>query len=39
MTVRYKFVFIGDLGVGKTCILNRFVKNEFNSEYEVSNKI
>lgn len=36
MTVRYKIVFVGDLSVGKTSILNRFLKNEFNEEYEVN---
>ena len=35
LTIRYKIVFIGDLSVGKTCILNRFIKNEFTEDYEV----
>ena len=35
LVVRYKFVFVGDMGVGKTSILSRFIKNEFNEEYEV----
>lgn len=28
-----KFIIIGDMGVGKTCILNRFAKDEFTKEY------
>lgn len=29
----FKVLFIGDLGVGKICILCRFVNNEFNRLY------
>ena len=35
MTVRYKLVFVGDIGVGKTSIMNRFITEEFTEEYEV----
>ena len=26
----FKICLVGESGVGKTCIINRFVKNEFN---------
>ena len=29
----FKVIMIGDLAVGKTSILNRFIKNEFNNSY------
>ena len=35
MTIRYKVVFVGDIDVGKTSILNRFINNEFSGEYDV----
>ena len=35
MTVRYKLVFVGDVGVGKTSILNRFITDQFSEEYDV----
>ena len=35
MTVRYKLVFVGDVGVGKTSIMNRFISDEFHEEYDV----
>ena len=35
MTVRYKLVFVGDVGVGKTSIMNRFITEEFSEEYDV----
>ena len=35
MTVRYKFVFVGDVGVGKTSIMNRFITDQFSEEYDV----
>ena len=35
MTVRYKLVFVGDVSVGKTSIMNRFITDEFNEEYDV----
>ena len=28
----YKVVFIGESGVGKTCIINRYFSNKFSSE-------
>ena len=38
MTMRYKIVFVGDINVGKTSVMNRFINNEFSGEYDV-NKI
>ncbi len=38
MAIRYKIVFVGDICVGKTSIMNRFISNEFQEEYDV-NKI
>ena len=35
MTVRYKLVFVGDVGVGKTSIMNRFITEQFSEEYDV----
>ena len=29
MAIRYKIVFVGDICVGKTSIMNRFLSNEF----------
>ena len=39
MTIRYKVVFVGDIDVGKTSILNRFINNEFSGEYDVKKNI
>ena len=36
MTVRYKLVFVGDVGVGKTSIMNRFITDQFSDEYDVN---
>ena len=36
MTVRYKLVFVGDVGVGKTSIMNRFITDHFSDEYDVN---
>ena len=35
MTIRYKIVFVGDVNVGKTSIMNRFINNTFSPEYDV----
>ncbi len=35
MTIRYKLVFVGDISVGKTSVMNRFIKDEFSGEYDV----
>ena len=35
MAIRYKMVFVGDICVGKTSIMNRFISNEFQEEYDV----
>ena len=39
MAIRYKIVFVGDICVGKTSIMNRFISNEFNEEYDVNNNL
>jgi GTPase SAR1 family protein len=39
MTVRYKLVFVGDVGVGKTSIMNRFITDQFTDDYDVINQI
>ena len=36
MAIRYKIVFVGDICVGKTSIMNRFISNEFQEEYDVN---
>ncbi len=36
MAIRYKLVFVGDICVGKTSIMNRFISDEFNEEYDVN---
>jgi len=33
---RHKIVFIGDISVGKTSILSRFLDNKFKDNYEVT---
>jgi GTPase SAR1 family protein len=35
MTIRYKLVFVGDINVGKTSVMNRFINDEFSGEYDV----
>ncbi len=32
---RQKVVFVGDVSVGKTSIINRFIDNKFRDTYEV----
>jgi GTPase SAR1 family protein len=34
--VRYKVVFVGDVAVGKTSIINRLMDNKFNDNYDVN---
>ena len=36
LTVRYKLVFVGDINVGKTSVMNRFINDEFSGEYDVN---
>ena len=36
MAIRYKLVFVGDICVGKTSIMNRFISDEFHEEYDVN---
>ena len=36
MAIRYKIVFVGDICVGKTSIMNRFISDEFQEEYDVN---
>ena len=38
MAIRYKIVFVGDVSVGKTSIMNRFIIDEFKEEYDVKKK-
>ena len=35
MTIRYKMVFVGDISVGKTSIMNCFISNDFTEGYDV----
>ena len=35
MAIRYKIVLVGDICVGKTSIMNRFISDEFHEEYDV----
>ena len=35
LTVRYKIVFVGDVGVRKTSVMNRFINNDFSEKYDV----
>ena len=39
MAIRYKIVFVGDICVGKTSIMNRLISNEFHEEYDVNNNL
>ena len=39
MKVRYKLVLAGDVGVGKTSIMNRFITDQFSEEYDVNKNI
>ena len=34
--MRYKLVFLGEQGVGKTCIINRFVYDSFDRNYQAT---
>ena len=33
---KYKLIFLGDQGVGKSCILNRFMNGTFTEEYQAT---
>jgi GTPase SAR1 family protein len=35
MMVRHKVVFVGDVSVGKTSVMNRFIENKFKDTYDV----
>ena len=35
---KYKIVFLGDQGVGKTSIITRFIHDDFNKLYQVNKK-
>jgi GTPase SAR1 family protein len=37
--VRHKIVFVGDVAVGKTSIIFRFIENKFKDNYEVYTSI
>ena len=32
---KYKVVFLGDACVGKTCLINRFINDDFEDDYRV----
>lgn len=34
-TIKFKIVFIGDQAVGKSSIINRFIKDEFDTTHNV----
>lgn len=34
--IRYKIVFVGDVAVGKTSIMNRFIEGKFSEAYDAS---
>ena len=33
---KYKLIFLGDQGVGKSCILNRFLNDSFTEDYQAT---
>ena len=35
--IKYKIVLLGDQGVGKTAIINRFINDNFHAAYDVPN--
>ena len=35
-TPKYKLIFLGDQGVGKSCILNRFLNDAFTEDYQAT---
>ena len=35
MKIRYKMEFVGDIFVGKTSIMNRFISTDFKEGYDV----
>jgi GTPase SAR1 family protein len=39
MTLRYKLVFVGDISVGKTAVVNRFIKSSYSGDYDVNKKL
>jgi GTPase SAR1 family protein len=32
----FKVIMVGDSGTGKSCLLTRYIKNEFSPEYHVT---
>jgi len=36
---KYKVVFLGDAFVGKTCLINKFIYDNFDPNYQVSRHI
>lgn len=32
----FKLIMIGDSGTGKSCLLNRYTKDEFDGDYKVT---
>ena len=35
ITSKYKVAFLGDAGVGKTCLISRFINDSFDDDYKV----
>lgn len=35
MMIRHKVVFVGDVFVGKTTVMSRFIENKFKDSYDV----
>ena len=35
MMVRHKIVFVGDVSVGKTAVMHRFIEGVFKEDYDV----
>ncbi len=35
MMIRHKVVFVGDVSVGKTSVMLRFIENKFKDTYDV----
>jgi GTPase SAR1 family protein len=38
-SIRQKIVLVGDVAVGKTSIINRFINDQFKESYDVTNHL